>query len=73
MPIMLDQPQSLGTEVSLVSNLHIDLTSPKRGFSSFRGRMPKSDQCEISPYSINSLENRVVMRVEYMVREDASN
>ena len=35
--------------------------------------MPKSDQCEISPYSINASENRVVMRVEYMVREDESN
>ena len=35
--------------------------------------MPKSDQCEISPYSSNASENRVVMRVEYMVREDESN
>ena len=35
--------------------------------------MPNSDQCEISPYSINASENRVVMRVEYMVREDESN
>ena len=34
--------------------------------------MPNSDQCEISPYSINALENRVVMRVEYMVREESN-
>ena len=27
---------------------------------------PKSDQHEISPYNINALENRVVMRIEYM-------
>ena len=25
---------------------------------------PKSDQHEISPYNINALENRVVMRIE---------
>ena len=34
---------------------------------------PKSDQHEISPYNINALENRVVMRIEYMIREDESN
>ena len=34
---------------------------------------PKSDQHEISPYYINALENRVVMRLEYMIREDVSN
>ena len=34
---------------------------------------PKSDQHEISPYNINALENRVVMRTEYMIREDESN
>ena len=33
---------------------------------------PKSDQYEISPYNINALENRVVMRTEYMIREDES-
>ena len=27
---------------------------------------PRSDQREISPYNINALENRVVMRIEYM-------
>ena len=27
---------------------------------------PKSDQHEISPYNINALEERVVMRIEYM-------
>ena len=34
---------------------------------------PKSDQCEISPYSINASEDRVVMRIEYMIREAKSN
>ena len=34
---------------------------------------PKSDQHGISPYYINALENRVVMRIEYMIREDESN
>ena len=33
----------------------------------------KSDQHEISSYNINALENRVVMRTEYMIREDESN
>ena len=33
---------------------------------------PKSDQHETSPYNINALENRVVMRIEYMIREDES-
>ena len=33
----------------------------------------KSDEHEISPYNINALENRVVMRIEYMIREDESN
>ena len=31
-----------------------------------------SDQHEISPYNISALENRVVMRIEYMIREDES-
>ena len=34
---------------------------------------PKIDRHEISPYNINALENRVVMRIEYMIREDESN
>ena len=33
---------------------------------------PKSDQHEISPYNINALENIVVARIEYMIREDES-
>ena len=33
----------------------------------------KSDQHEISPYNINAVEDRVVMRIEYMIREDESN
>ena len=31
-----------------------------------------SDQYEISPYNINALQNRVVMRIEYMIREEES-
>ena len=42
---------------------------PCKGFNPLS---PKSDQHEIFPYSINSLENRVVMRIEYMIREDES-
>ena len=34
---------------------------------------PKSDQHEISPYNVNALENRVVMRIEDMIRKDESN
>ena len=34
---------------------------------------PKSDQHEIFPSNINSLENGLVMRIEYMIREDESN
>ena len=34
---------------------------------------PKSDQHEISPYNINALENRVVMRIEDVIRKDESN
>ena len=32
----------------------------------------KGDQHEISPYNINALENRLVMTIEYMIREDDS-
>ena len=33
----------------------------------------KSDQHEISPYNINTVEIRVVMRIECMIREYGSN
>ena len=39
----------------------------------FKPLSPKSDQHEISPYYINALENRVVMRIECMIKEDESN
>ena len=32
----------------------------------------KGDQHEICPYNINALENRLVMTIEYMIREDDS-
>ena len=34
---------------------------------------PKRDQPEISSNNINALENILVMRIEYMIREDESN
>ena len=34
---------------------------------------PMSYQPEISPYNINALENIVVMRIGYVIREDSSN
>ena len=34
---------------------------------------PKGDQHGISPYCFNVLENREVMRIEYLIREDESN
>ena len=34
---------------------------------------PKSHQHRMSPYNINALENRVVMRIEYKIREDECN
>ena len=41
-------------------------------FCMFNPLSPKSDRHQISPYNINALENRVVMRIEYMIREDES-
>ena len=40
--------------------------------STFNPLSPKSDQHEISPHNINALENMVVVRIEYMIREDES-
>ena len=34
---------------------------------------PTSDQHETSPYNINALGNRVVMRIEHMIKEDEYN
>ena len=34
---------------------------------------PKSDQHEISLYYINALENKVVMRIDCMIKEDERN
>ena len=38
----------------------------------FKPLSTKGDQHEISPYNINALENRLVMTIEYMIREDDS-
>ena len=34
---------------------------------------PNSDQHETSPYDINALESRVVMRIEHTIREEEYN
>ena len=41
-------------------------------YSTLNPLSPKSDQHEISPHNINALENMVVVRIEYMIREDES-
>ena len=55
-----------------LSLIHLKETKKKKT-KWFNLLSPKSDQHEISPYNINALENRVVMRIEYMIREDESN
>ena len=45
---------------------------PLAKYQSVNPLSPKSDQHEISPYNVNALENRVVMRMEFMTREDES-
>ena len=42
-------------------------------YNLFNPLSTKDDQHEISPYNINALENGLVMRIEYMIREDESN
>ena len=49
------------------------LNMRNKNFLSVNPLSPKSDQHEFSLYNINALENRVVMRLEYMIREDVSN
>ena len=57
-----------------VSSLYVcDPRKSRKVFHAFCPLSPKSDQHEISPYNINSLENIVVMRTEYVIREDESN
>jgi len=34
---------------------------------------PESDQHGTSSYNINALENRVIMRIEHMIREEEYN
>ena len=55
------------------SGLHSDPRKSRKVFHALCPLSPKSDQHEISPYNINSLENIVVMRTEYVIREDESN
>ena len=38
----------------------------------FNPLSPRSDQHEISPHNISALENIMVVRIEYMIREDES-
>ena len=63
-----------------VSSLYVSLVfivthgrKSRKVFHALCPLSPKSDQHEISSYNINSLENIVVMRTEYMIREDESN
>ena len=53
--------------------LYSDPRKSRKVFHALCPLSPKSDQHEISPYNINSLENIVVMRTEYVIREDESN
>ena len=39
----------------------------------FNPLSPKSDRHQISLYNINALENRVVILIEYTIRQDESN
>ena len=48
------------------SGLHSDPRKSRKVFHALCPLSPKSDQHEISPYNINSLENIVVMRIEYV-------
>ena len=45
----------------------------KETLTKFSPLSPKSDQHEISPYYINASENRVVMRIGYMIRKEECN
>ena len=39
----------------------------------FNPLSPKSDQRQISPCNISALQNRVVMRIKDMIKQDESN
>ena len=55
------------------SGLYGDPWKSRKVFHALCPLSPKSDQHEISPYNISSLENIVVMRIEHVIREDESN
>ena len=52
--------------VVLEFDKYFDLCAPWSSVINVNPLSPKSDQHEISPHNINALENRVVMRIEYM-------
>ena len=74
---IIDKPILL--QIQSNPNIRSQLSKSPNYFLNTIGKTPinplslKSDQHEISPYNINALENRVVMRIEYMIREDESN
>ena len=64
-------PTSLfGSRTLIINSPEGDKNEEKKRFNPLS---PKSDQHEISSFNINALENRVVMRIEYMIRENESN
>ena len=63
----------VGFQFICKSGLYSDPRKSRKVFHALCPLSPKSDQHEISPYNINSSENIVDMRIEYMIREDESN
>ena len=59
----------LPIEINIASYILFCISKISKSTEFFNPLSPKSGQHEISPYNINALENRVVMRIEYMIRE----
>ena len=59
----------LPVEINIASYILFCISKISKSTEFFNPLSPKSGQHEISPYNINALENRVVMRIEYMIRE----
>ena len=59
----------LPIEINIASYILFCISKISKSTEFFNPLSPKSGQHEIPPYNINALENRVVMRIEYMIRE----
>ena len=59
----------LPIDINIASYILFCISKISKSTEFFNPLSPKSGQHEISPYNINTLENRVVMRIEYMIRE----